>query len=578
MTEPLASDTAKEETGPQPRIGRFERVLLWVIFAGIFVLRVLYAAHFRIDSDEPQHLHVVWGWANGLLPYRDLFDNHMPLFQALCAPFFKAFGIRPDIIVPMRILMNVPFAITLVCVARIGTALFSPRAGAWAAAVAACCPPFFLTSLEFRPDNLWTMFWLVSLMIFTGGPLRPRRAFLGGLALGFAFSVSMKSTLMLFSIVVAGLVVAIVHRFTRPPAERQPLFACVGAAIGGLLIPPVAAVLFFVASGAGPAMAYCVIKHNIVPRDGAEHDLLTRLHKWVRFLVFPVAGALLIAVARLVPARRNGTLFVFLAAILFWITLQCFWPIITAEDFLPIPPALIPAIIAVAFAACARWLPALPWLAPTLALTAVAGELAQDIRTDSPFENQTTDKIGMVADILRLTSPDDYVNDSKGETIYRKRPFFYVLEGLTHKRLRAGLIKDDIAERLIATRTPVTTLRRMPLTAAPFLASEYIPIAFRLSVLGKFLYQPAGASGPRPATLSFDVQVPNRYTIVAEHGTIAGTLNGEPFTGPRELAPGHYEFKPTGGEGRLALIWAPAIERGYSPFAPIKPDYKSPQD
>jgi len=32
------------------------------------LFRFLYIWHFRIDSDEPQHLHVVWAWTQGLLP------------------------------------------------------------------------------------------------------------------------------------------------------------------------------------------------------------------------------------------------------------------------------------------------------------------------------------------------------------------------------------------------------------------------------------------------------------------------------------------------------------------------------
>jgi hypothetical protein len=49
-------------------IGRnsFVPSLLLVI---LVLLKVPYAFWLRIDSDETQHLHVVWGWANGLLPY-----------------------------------------------------------------------------------------------------------------------------------------------------------------------------------------------------------------------------------------------------------------------------------------------------------------------------------------------------------------------------------------------------------------------------------------------------------------------------------------------------------------------------
>ena len=80
----------------------------WVGALGLGVLlalKIVFAFHLRIDSDEPQHLHTVWAWANGQLPYRDVFDNHMPLFQFLCAPLFRAWGERADIVCLMRLAM-----------------------------------------------------------------------------------------------------------------------------------------------------------------------------------------------------------------------------------------------------------------------------------------------------------------------------------------------------------------------------------------------------------------------------------------------------------------------------------------
>src|SRR5512147_515592 len=82
-----------------------ERRVAAVLVIAIAVLRVVYLAHFRIDSDEPQHLHVAWAWANGLLPYRDVFDNHAPLFHVLCAPLVRLFGERPDVIPLVRAAM-----------------------------------------------------------------------------------------------------------------------------------------------------------------------------------------------------------------------------------------------------------------------------------------------------------------------------------------------------------------------------------------------------------------------------------------------------------------------------------------
>jgi hypothetical protein len=77
-----------------------------------------------------------------------------------------------------------------------------------------------------------------------------------------------------------------------------------------------------------------------------------------------------------------------------------------------------------------------------------------------------------------------YVMDSKGETIYRRRPFYYVLEGLTGGRMKAGLIPDTIPERLVETQTPLATVRRMPRVAADFIRKNYIQshFAFQFSV------------------------------------------------------------------------------------------------
>lgn len=51
------------------------------LLALMIIFRIVNMLHYRFDSDEPQHLHVIWGWVHGFVQYRDLFDNHMPLFH-----------------------------------------------------------------------------------------------------------------------------------------------------------------------------------------------------------------------------------------------------------------------------------------------------------------------------------------------------------------------------------------------------------------------------------------------------------------------------------------------------------------
>ena len=68
------------------------------LFIGLIVLRVITVTYFKFGADEPQHLHVIWGWARGFVQYRDLADNHMPLFQLLFAPIYKLIGDRGTIL------------------------------------------------------------------------------------------------------------------------------------------------------------------------------------------------------------------------------------------------------------------------------------------------------------------------------------------------------------------------------------------------------------------------------------------------------------------------------------------------
>ena len=84
-----------------------------ILLLVVLVLRILYAAHYRIDSDEHQHLHVVWGWTKGMIPYRDYFDNHAPLFHIITSWILKPLGERDDILLYMRAPMLPLYAVVL---------------------------------------------------------------------------------------------------------------------------------------------------------------------------------------------------------------------------------------------------------------------------------------------------------------------------------------------------------------------------------------------------------------------------------------------------------------------------------
>ncbi len=188
------------------KLSRMETAIVLLALIVLGILRWLSIYSHQWNSDEPQHLHVVWAWTVGRLQYRDLFDNHTPLFHILNAPLLRWFGERADIVLKMREAMIPLFAAAVWCVYRLGTTLYDRRTGWFAALLAAFFPAFFFRMGEFRTDVMWTTVWLLGLVVALTGRLTPWRTFSAALLLGAAFSVSMKTTLLVLCLAVAGII------------------------------------------------------------------------------------------------------------------------------------------------------------------------------------------------------------------------------------------------------------------------------------------------------------------------------------------------------------------------------------
>jgi hypothetical protein len=555
-------------------VSRLSGVEVWFaigLFIFLLVLRILYAFHYRIDSDEPQHLHVVWGWTQGMIPYRDFFDNHSPLFQVLCAPLFASLGTRADIIVPMRLAMVPLFAMSILLLGQIAGILLSPRVGLWAAVFAAVMPRFFFVTTEFRPDVLWAVSWFSVLLVSISGELTVRRAIMIGLLIGTAFCISAKTLLLLVSLALGTATILVLQFFGGQRIHWWRLFRLGLFIAAGIVIPPTIFGLFFVFHGAFGQMFYCIITHNLVPASGSPVLPLLPALKLIGFAAIPVGAGVYLFPRCSGDFRRTRALWVYFIAVFYYVTLKACWPIVTNEDYVTSDPLFMGIVAAIVMSVPDRCPGVFGRVRLILPVAAALLGLGLIIKSESPFRDDTEQKISMVATALQLTEPSDYVMDSKGETIYRKRPFYYVLEGLTGRRMKAGLIPDTIPEKLVETETPLATVRRMPSRAAAFIRKNYIPIAFRLSVLGQI-------SNGDDEKFGFDIAIPGVYYVMAEFGSFGGTLDGKNISGPLRIEAGHHEIQRVSGSGRVALFWARAAGKGYNPFLPVAPDVWTAQD
>ncbi|MEI6350297.1 MAG: glycosyltransferase family 39 protein [Verrucomicrobiota bacterium] len=542
---------------PQPR-------LEWVLWIGVMLLtaavKCLYVRGLRVECDETQHLHVVWAWTQGLLPYRDVFDNHTPLFHMLCAPLLSFLGERGDIIAPMRWAMVPLYSGSLFCVYWMASRLYSRRTGLWAALLAGAWPSFLLITTEFRTDVLWTMLWLCVLAVAFTAPLSRIRLFFSGLLLGAAFMVSMKTSLLFVSLGAAIGVGLWIRAKSKEPAPFQHWLGIPLAGLLGACIVPLAIVAYFWAQGALAQMEYCVLRHNVVP--GATS--LSRYHEQ-HFVYFPL-GLILIsllgnAIFKAAPDCSLGTrrAVLFMSTAFYLLTLNCWWPMVTRQDYLPVTPVLailLTPLLMGGIRACLKH-PIAGTLVPAgivlvmLAQSAIGRHLGADHTKRTSL---------MISDALKLTRPTDYLMDSKGESVYRRRPFYYALEGVTLRRIRLGLIKDSVPEDLVKTRTCVASLRRLQPKSEAWVTKHFVPVTPVWRVAGTLFPK----LEPRQSVL-FETVIPAQYQIVSPAGPLQGIIDGVASSGPLFLEAGTHTLA-CARRGPVAVIWAHAVETGFTPF------------
>jgi hypothetical protein len=271
-----------------------------------------------------------------------------------------------------------------------------------------------------------------------------------------------------------------------------------------------------------------------------------------------------LAVWRSASDARVGSrrVFMLLAAAIYGGALLALWPLRTRQDLLPVEPLALLAIVPLLRGAGDRLGRVAGVPRPLVPAAATVAALAFLVHVAHPWRDDTRTEQRFVSDVLRLTQPGETVLDLKGDAIFRARPYYYVLEGLTKARLARGLLHDDIAGRLVDNGTDVTIadVHALPPLTRDFVRSHYVRVG-TVRVSGTLLDTHATVP-PTP----FDIAIPALYEVVAERAPAEGFLDGSPYTGPRLLAPGLHEFLPTNDAGRLAVVWSRAVELGYSPF------------
>ena len=549
-----------------------ESLLAALLFVALIVLSGLSVLRPVVNSDEPQHLHTIWGWTHGFVQYRDLFDNHMPLFHILFAPIFALVGERPTIVYWMRLALLPMNFVAAWCTYRIGTVLFSRRVGLWAMLGVGLFSGYYNDATEFGPNSLWLPLWLLCLVALLTGVMSLRRTLVAGVLLGFCFAVSMKSTVFLVSFILSGLLIIIL-------AGRQKLFvswpvltARAAAFLFGAALIPAIIMFFFARLGVWHDFRYGVFDFNILANRFYENRIVYKSNVVLGLLILIMALPPIIYAGRWIirsaAACENAGLrraFVLFLCGFYFIVVQIFWPPIS-RTYRPIfPLAFVLATGALLSLSANR--PVVGRMARVLPLPALVGvaELLFLLSTHPFLKTGKKSESELLRQVLALTEPQDYVLDCKGETIFRKRSSPLILERITNKAVQSGMLVDDAPRRCIETRTAVVTTITAHCFSEPtrqFIERNYLPVSDALRVAGTKL-----AASPDGETHSFEIVIPGVYELVSSNGPVLGTLDGVPYSGARFLDAGRHDFGSESKSAELFCVWGRAVKQNFLPVA-----------
>jgi hypothetical protein len=473
-------------------------------------VRALFLLFHRIDSDEPQHLHVAWGWSQGLVQYRDLFDNHFPLLHLLFAPVMAVMPETSATLWWMRLAIA-PFAIACAwLVFELGKPLIGARPALLAAATFSVLPPWLPKSIEFRNDVLWVFFWLASLVL-----VQRRRNFAAGVCAGLCVLASVKALPLLLA---HALVLVTLRQ--RVPLTR---FA------SGAAVPIAICAAFFASLGALDELLHATLFFNA----SLPVDTTRRIGGALAFVV--IAPPLV----RFRPAARHP-LFAHLGLFAIWFTLVllCFWPHLTPRDFLPLVP-----IAALAIAATP--------IPPLLVL--IAGTLAA--AAYEPIWEREPSRAHFIDAAVAITRPDEFVFDLKGDAIFRRRPVYPIYDVVGRALIGNGTLPDETPEQLVAKRccAAIPDMTHIPARTRAFLNAHFVDRG-AVRVCGT-----VARNG------TFTIAVPQMYAVLARDPSRV-VIDGVAYRGPRFLNAGPHTLTAAGED--VTVIWAGAQKVDFLDLTP----------
>jgi hypothetical protein len=154
---------------------------IFLLFITLMVaVRVFNSLNEGLSHDSAQHVHIAWLMSKGLIPYRDFFDNHPPLFWI---PMFLAFKVYPDPPLAQSIYvakMTVALTVVILWGLLYETSRQIYKSSSAAILSLGCliaCAPSLDPYFEIRPQQPMLVFFILSILFYVQYSQRPSKTF-----------------------------------------------------------------------------------------------------------------------------------------------------------------------------------------------------------------------------------------------------------------------------------------------------------------------------------------------------------------------------------------------------------------
>jgi hypothetical protein len=532
---------------PNPLSDRAATYVPLAVIGFLLALRCLAVFQLQVDSDEPQHLHIIYGWLGGELPYRDRFDNHTPLLYVIFLPLAALAGETPEIVLLARI-AQFPISLGMLgLIYLIGRRFADREVALWTLAITLAWGDWSLKSIEFRPDVLWSCLWFLAIFVLAkkSEELGTKRFFLAGVALGAALCASIKTTFLVPALVLGWTVAWFSCADLRRALPLRRAASCTLAAAAGFVLVP--ATLFGWLHVEGVSLE--TLKFCLVDANRADFEL-------GRVLVTPWLGAIALWLGSRMKLRgaQGPAVAIFLSVSAYTVALIGFSPEWRKQTLLPVYPLLIFFAWQYAADSLRRHRPG-AMRRMGLAVCSVA--LVHLVLEGRLWEDGLHHQRELLRDTLKLTRPGDFLMDRKGETIFRRRPVYLVYQHATRRAIEEGRLADPDPSMLTKTGTAVAIGESMGLTDSMrrFIRKNYIPAGDgRLRVAGRSLlfYDESGRLAARAPMM-----ISGEYVVLKGDTAVQYT---------RVSQPGWHEVDLGGKAGPASLFWKPAWDAGFRPL------------